>query len=758
MNSGHVGIRSQESELRLLTSDFCLLTSVESEVKKPRRRFLILNLALCASAAAAGLFLLWLIFWPDSFVPPPFQEVRKSYTRSEAVLVDRHGEVIHELRVDRRGRRLDWVRLQDVSPALQAAVIFAEDREFYSHVGVRWVALGGALRSLLSLSSPRGASTISMQLAARLDDSLQPRTHRRTMTQKLRQILAARALEQRWSKAEIFEAYLNLVSFRGELEGIAAASRGLFRKEPQGLDDVESVILAALIRAPNAGADQVGARACLLNQGMKLQAREQDIRAKTVDVLSHPYLVLPQASLALHAALRLLGESRARGGKSIDRLVSTLDARLQYFAMETLSHHLMAQRARNMHDAALLVADNDTGEILAYVGNLGDQSSRRYVDGTQAMRQAGSTLKPFLYGLAFEKCLLTPVSLLDDGPTDIPVVGGIYRPRNYDNTFHGIVTARTALASSLNVPAVKTLNLVGVEPFVRELRRLGFRNLQPADFYGPSLALGSADITLWDLVAAYRALANHGVWSPLRLSFDEAEAVSRRILSAEAVFLLDDILSDRESRSQTFSLESPLSTRYWTAVKTGTSKDMRDNWCVGYSDRYTVGVWAGNFSGEPMWNVSGITGAAPVWVEIMNWLHRDRPSGAPAPPPGVVSREVQIVNAGQNHREWFIRGTETTVVREAAAQTNFRIVYPAPDTIIALDPDIPLAEQRVFFEAAPEGNTLQWLLDGQPLGSAGSLLLWTPQKGRHTLALADAARHIHDSVSFEVRGNLTEGP
>jgi len=705
--------------------------------------------AVCTSACI-GLLVLYTA--PANL--PSFQAVRKGYSRSEAVLVDRHGEVIHELRVDRRGRRLDWVPLRDVSPALQSAVIYAEDRQFYRHGGVNWTSLGGAIRGMFGGSNPRGASTITMQLVAKLDNDLHPQNRRRTVPQKLKQIAAAQALEKRWSKAQILEAYLNLVTFRGELQGIAAASKGLFRKEPQGLDNVESLILAALVRSPNAGVDQVSSRACLLAEGMKLQTGQREILSKTNDVLSRPYLVLPQASLAPHVALRLLDAGRAMKGAGPDRLVSTLDAGLQDFASETLRRHLLSLKSRNMHDGAVLVVGNKTGEVLAYVGNIGDRASARYVDGTQAMRQAGSTLKPFVYGLALEKHLLTPVSLLDDSPTDIPVMGGAYRPKNYDNVFHGIVTARTALASSLNVPAVKTLNLVGVESFVEELRRLGFKNLRPADFYGPSLALGSADITLWDLVGAYRALANNGVWSPLRLSFGEEKGESRRVLSAEASFLVADVLSDRESRSRTFSLESPLSTRFWTAVKTGTSKDMRDNWCVGYSDRYTVGVWAGNFSGEPMWNVSGVTGAAPVWVEIMNWLHRDSPSNAPKPPSGVVERTVQIAHIGQTRKEWFIRGTETAVVREAEVQTNFRIVYPAPETVIALDPDIPLEQQKVFFEATPEKNTLQWLLDGQPAGPAGAVLLWAPQRGKHTLALADSERRVYDSVTFEVRGSL----
>ena len=178
----------------------------------------------------------------------------------------------------------------------------------------------------------------------------------------------------------------------------------------------------------------------------------------------------------------------------------------------------------------------------------------------------------------------------------MPVSNGVYRRRNYDRQFHGLVTARTALGSALNVPAVKTLGLVGVEAALDLLGGLGFRNLRAADFYGPSLALGSVDCTLWDLVNAYRTLAQGGLWSPLRLAFDPV-AGGRRALSSEATFLVSDILSDRESRSRTFALESPLSTRFWSAVKTGTSKDMRDNWCVGSSRSYTAGVWVGNFSG-----------------------------------------------------------------------------------------------------------------------------------------------------------------
>ncbi len=726
----------------------------QSRIAAKARRFLsvlVPAVIVCLVMAGIVVFVYWSL--PAVFLPG-FEQVKAGHTRSEALLLDRHGEVLHELRIDEHGRRLDWVRLQEVSPALRAAVIQAEDRRFYQHAGVDWTSIGSAVRSILTSSKTRGASTISMQLVSRLDDELQPQSPHRSFYQKLKQMIAARALERRWSKTQIFEAYLNTVAFRGELQGIAAASAGLFGKKPHGLDEIESLILAALVRSPNASVAQVGLRACMLAESMNLHLDRAEILSRTRDALSRPYYVPPQAALAPHVAQLLLkpeGTGSKHGSASV---ICTLDGGTQRFAAETLRRQLELLRPQNVHDGAVLVVENRTGEVLAYVGNDGDRASARYVDGVQAPRQAGSALKPFLYGLAYEQRLLTTVSLIDDSPLDVPVAEGVYRPRNYDNHFHGLVSSRTALAASLNVPAVKTLNLVGVEQFTDRLIAFGFRNLRSPEFYGPSLALGAADITLWDLVNAYRALANGGIYSPLRMTPDPDPAPCRRVLSADAAFLVADVLSDRESRSITFSLDSPLSTRFWTAVKTGTSKDMRDNWCIGFSDRYTVGVWAGNFSGQPMWDVSGVTGAAPVWVEIMNRLHHSLASRAPIAPRGIVAAGVRAADPEQSRREWFIRGTETEVVRPAANQAAFRIIYPAAGTIVALDPDIPQEDQKLFFEAEPEGNALSWLLDEEPLGAAASVLLWTPVKGKHTLSLVDTAGRTVDSITFEVRGNL----
>ena len=704
--------------------------------------------------AATGAFCLvlaaivYLILHTGTYAGPSFDEVRNGYGRSETALFDRNGLILHEQRTVERGRRLDWTPLEDISPALTDAVLTAEDRRFRRHHGVDWLSLGRASMGFLR-SERRGASTISMQLLARLEPGLNAPGRRRTITQKLRQVRGALAFERRWSKDQILETWLNLISFRGELQGIAAAAGGLFDKKPHGLTQSESVILAALVRAPNAETHQVIRRAHALSDSMNQNIDHSVIAALAEETLTRPYFIRPPAKLADHVMRRLLRRSRNEG-KTPESLICTLDRDLQQFAADTLERHILDLHNRNVRDGAVLVLDNTSGDVLAYVGSTGENSSARYVDGVEAARQAGSTLKPFIYGAAFDRKLLTAATLIDDSPLDIPAVGGLYRPSNYDNQFNGPVSVRTALASSLNIPAVRALGLLGVETGVKTLETAGFRSLEQADYYGLSLALGAADVTLWDLTNAYRSLANGGVWRPARLTFEENYAEERQVFSPEAAFILSDILSDRESRSRTFSLESPLATRFRTAVKTGTSKDMRDNWCVGYSERYTVGVWAGNFSGEPMWNVSGVSGAAPVWVEIMTWLNRnDRNIETPIrPPAGLV---MSALLEEPERREWFIRGTEG-VMSPVSVKAPARIVYPTEAAIIAIDPNIPTDDQKLFFEARKGEGEYNWELNGRIIGSAEGLLLWTPIPGRHTLALTDETGHSTDEVNFEVRG------
>jgi penicillin-binding protein 1C len=701
-------------------------------------------------ATLFSLFIICFVLGGVANAMPAYEEVRKSYTTSDSLLMDRHGELLHELRVDKNRRRLDWTLLKDISPALKEAVIQAEDRRFYNHGGMDTWSMSSALIQGVTQEGLRGASTVTMQLASLLDRELQSKKGRRSLWQKGKQILRAWEIERSWSKEEILEAYLNLISFRGELQGIAAASRGLFGKDPHGLDRSESLILASFIRAPNASFEEVLRRATQLSHSVGWHIDEHEIQSKLKQVFWGPNFLRPRVDLAPHISRRLLKEKPH--GSSV---TCTLDCKLQRFALDRLKHHLLFLKSQNVNDGAILIFENRTGEVLAYVSYAGERSYRGFVDGVQARRQAGSTLKPFLYALAFEKRILTSASLLEDSPLDVAVVGGIYQPRNYDSEFRGLVTSRIALASSLNVPAVRALSLVGIEPFLSVLRRLGIKGLnESGDFYGPSLAVGSADVTLWELTNAYRTLANDGIWSELRLTLeDHTSSKPKRIFSREAAFLVSDILSDREARSLTFGLENPLATRFWAAVKTGTTKDMRDNWCVGYSRRYTVGVWVGNFTGEPMWNVSGVTGAAPIWIEIMNWLHRNEVSPKREPPSTIVKKEIDFPQGMEPAREeWFIRGTEPHSKDKRAGQFNQRIVYPPSGTVIALDPDIPQELQKIFFISQNNEGDLRWVLNGHTMTKVGSFLPWTPKAGTHILALYDGENRIIDSVNFEVRG------
>lgn len=696
--------------------------------------------------------------------PPTFAAVQAGYVSSDATLVDRHGVPLSELRVNARVRRLDWIALSDVSPAMSAALIAAEDKRFYEHDGVDWTGMAAAAWDSLWRAAdgrrPRGGSTLTMQLSGLIEPALRPYGGEpRTLAQKWDQIEAARTLERTWTKAQVLEAYLNLSTYRGDLTGLRAAALGLFGKVPAGIDAREAAILVALLRGPGAKANVVAQRACAVAAVASPEVACEPIRALASVSLAGGYRATQRFNLAPHLATRML---KVPG----ERVVTTLDAELQGFAVSALRDHLSELAVRGVEDGAIVVLDNATGDVLAYVGSSGELSRAAEVDGVMAPRQAGSTLKPFLYALALDDRVLTAASLVDDSPLAIATARGVYVPQNYDRDFRGSVSVRTALASSLNVPAVRTLELMGLDRFHQTLRNLDFDTLtEPADYYGASLALGGAEVTLMALTNAYRALANGGVQGPTRTSMSVGTAPARRVFGAAASFIVTDILADRSARATTFGLENPLATRVWSAAKTGTSKDMRDNWCIGYTERYTVGVWVGNFSGAPMHDVSGVTGAAPIWRDLVHFLHRAQRSTRPAPPEGVTAEHIAFdPPVESDRREWFVRGTAQASIRgsdrrgardaDDAAAVTPRIRYPAADTIIALDPDIPAEHQRVAFVAAPATSALRWKLDGALLADESARALWSPTPGRHSLVLEDAQGLALSRVAFEVRGHL----
>ena len=737
---------------------------------------------------------------------PGFDAVRADFHPSETVLLDRAGQPIHRLRTDARVRRGQWVALQGISPALRQALVLSEDKRFYEHSGVDWRAVSSAAWANLWNQRTRGASTLTMQLAGLLDDDLALGTGGRTLRQKIGQAVMATRLEAGWQKSQILEAYLNLVPFRGELVGIDALSRTLFAKAPHGLQDTEAAIAAALVRAPNARPALVAQRACGVLKAMRGPGAATDCVAldmQTAVALARRAFAASEG-IAPHVARRL---AAAQGGDAPATLPSTLDAGLQRLAQQTLQQHIRELHGRNVEDGAVVVLDNASGEVLAWVGSTGELSRAAEVDGVTAPRQPGSTLKPFLYAQAIAERRLTAASLLNDSPAHLQTASGLYIPQNYDRQFKGWVSARTALAASLNVPAVRTLVMVSPEPFARQLGALGIVLKEGGGYYGYSLALGSAEVNLLQLTNAYRALANRGqgcvarLQRPARLPRPSGEragvrggAVAREAappspasgrgresgcrpaLDPAAAFIVTDILADPNARARTFGTDSILSTRFWTAVKTGTSKEMRDNWAVGFSERYTIGVWLGNASGAAMWDVSGTSGAAPVWAALMRHLHARTPSRPPAPPPGVLRQRVRFGDQLEAARdEWFLPGTQQALfaidskaasARPASAggQKGLkseddpavppRITAPQDGIILALDPDIPPARQRLTLLADAGGAapaSLRWWIGAREVGR-GPQAQWLPWPGRHVVQLRDAAGRVQDERRIEVRG------
>ena len=726
------------------------------------------------------LALAWLVQVPLAQAVPSFAEVQQDFTSSETRVLSREGELLQRVRTDATVRRGDWVRLTDVSAALRSAMLLSEDRRFYEHSGVDWAAVTAAAWGNLWNQRTRGASTITMQLAGLLDGDWRRGSGGRSVVQKAGQTVAAQVLDRRWSKAQILEAYLNLVPFRGEVVGIDALSRTLFDKAPHGLDEREAAVAAALVRAPNARPAQVGQRACGVLKAMR---RNQAVDCEAVvffaEVALQKRAFDASEGIAPHFS-RVALRAQRTSGQPAASVRTSVSAPLQRFAIDTLRQHLQELRASHVQDGAVLVLDNASGQVLAWVGSSGALSQAQEVDAVLAPRQPGSTLKPFLYGQAMAQHKLTAASLIEDSPARIPTASGLYIPQNYDRSFKGWVSVRTALGASLNVPAVRALVMVGVDDFFAQLNRLGMPLRESGSYFGYSLALGSPEIPLLQLTNAYRALANGGRFSPVAYVLGGTPLGGAppftQAMDAGAAFIVGDMLADNNARVRTFGTSSVLGTRSWTAVKTGTSKDMRDNWAIGWSDRYTVGVWVGNASGDAMHAVSGTSGAAPVWAAVMGFLHQGQASRAPQAPPGVAAQWVDFGAAPVDQpgagfalearrQEWFLPGTaqarfaldnQARGVDEmhashtaGSAPATARILAPANGTIVAVDPDIPPDRQRLQFVA--DSASARWRIDGKDV-ARGARWAWMPWPGRHLVELVNAKGEVQDSIRLEVRG------
>ncbi len=560
--------------------------------------------------------LLCLIFNP---LPTP-RGVATLNTAQSLQIFDRRGRILRQTLSAQGGKR-DFVKLADVSPQFIAVLLTSEDRRFYFHPGLD---LGAILRASVgnfkSGKITSGASTITMQLARMIFHE------NRGLGAKFKEALYALYLETALDKHQLLETYINNLPFGHEVYGVGEAAKTYFRKRPQDLSFAESAILTALIRSPSKF-DIYKMDGELLRIKNQILAACEIYCDGDVDLIksaaTEKVIVYPPQNkfLASHFTDRIIQEGK------IGKVTTSLDLELQEKLEVIIEKQLDELKNRHVSQAAGLIIDNNSGEILAYVGskNYWDDAWQGMIDGVTQMRQPGSALKPFTYGRALDVGV-APNYVLPDVPVTYASEIGDYTPENYDKKFRGPVLLRTALANSLNVPAVELLKEIGVGELYHTLKILSFSGLtEKPDFYGLGLTLGNAPVSLLELTRAYSIFARDGNFCELTFEKTDKPCTRKNILSKRATAIIRDFLSDKAARTLVFGPDNALSFDFPVMVKTGTSQGYKDNWTVAVTPHYTVGVWAGNFTGEAMHGVSGVTGAAPIVHDVVAALYEKTP-------------------------------------------------------------------------------------------------------------------------------------
>jgi penicillin-binding protein 1C len=633
---------------------------------------------------ALVLFALVALAWIGlKFIPVPEALLRTPPVSLE--LTDRHGKTLRETRVGERFRR--EVAYREVPSNVVHAMLAAEDKRFLSHSGVDWLATGrAAVSSALEGRKTSGASTISQQLI-----KLSVRRPR-TWTTKGIEMASALRLEQIWSKEEILAAYLNRLDFGNLNFGVAAAANYYFGKPLADLSNAEAALLAGLplnSARLNPHINPAGAKrrqetvlrrmreAGWLAQEEYDRAVAEPLRyARARRVFHAPHfvdLVLQRESGIRGTGFQPVGTAGVPSGALVENrqdarcpdrrddcatcgrglqgeVRTTLDLDLNRFIERSVTERLANLRAQSVRDAAVVVLDNRTGDVLGLVG------SENYfapgsgmVNGATQPRSAGSTIKPVTYLLALERGD-TAATIVPDVPTEFPTPTGPYRPENYHRHCQGPARYREALACSLNIPAVRVLrSLGGAAPLQRRLQAWGVTTLpREPEEYGLGLTIGNAEVRLIELANLYATLARMGEWRPYRVLIDADTPVRAPLDSRtgapvsqrDLCWLIADMLSDNAARIPAFGANSALRFDFPVACKTGTSTDFRDNWAMGCTPEFTVGVWVGNFSGAPMREVSGVTGAAPIMHDVMGYLHQRFGTTGFERPASIVDRSV----------------------------------------------------------------------------------------------------------------------
>jgi 1A family penicillin-binding protein len=725
-------------------------------MRRLKKLLLILSLLFIIGSAA---IYAWL------FVDlPSLDSLYQRTTAASTQLLDRSGRVLYTISDPHKGQHTP-VKLSDVPPYCRQATIATEDANYYSHPGVDVI---GILRALwINLQGGEvisGGSTITQQLAKNL--LLSPEeAAQRTVTRKLRESILAWRMSQTFSKDDILALYLNEVYYGNLAIGIEAAAQTYFGKPAGQLDLAECALLAGLPQSParyDPLTDLATAKerqAVVLDLMVKqnyLTAKEADLaRVENLQFASTPY---PIEAPHFVAYVRQWLEDRF-GLEAIYTqglvVTTTLDLDWQNVAQAIarrqigeLSKDQPDQPGKNVNNAAVVAVDPTTGEILVMVGSP-DYFGKKIdgaVNAAIAHRQPGSSIKPITYAAAFDPTApapLTAASMILDVRSSFPTKeGDPYVPKNYDQQFHGPVLARTALASSYNIPAVKVLQHVGLPRMIALARRLGITTFGQPDRYGLALTLGGGEVRLLDMVMAYGAFANGGdkidPVAVLQVSDAKGEILYRavqqpgqRVLDPRVAYLITSILSDNNARAPAFGEYSVLRLNRPAAAKTGTTTDWRDNWTIGYTPELVTGVWVGNADNQPMEHVSGITGAGPIWHEFMQAALKGRPAHDFERPAGLMDLDVCATSGllptpycPYTRREVFIDGTQPMQPDNLYQPIKIDVATSLPATA---DTPIDRIETKVYLvlpaearEWARDNGIAQLPTNNEPLTSANS--------------------------------------
>jgi penicillin-binding protein 1C len=686
------------------------------------------------------------------------------------------------LLTDREGRPLRETRsaeafgvptpIAKIPPLVQHAFLAAEDKRFHSHRGVDWIAIVRAVRDgFRNGRIVSGASTISQQLIK----IAEPRP--RTWRTKIIEATCALRLELTWSKSEILESYLNRVDLGNLNFGIVAAADFYFGKPLADLTPAEAAFIAGLPKNPTRlnphramAATQSRQRTVL----RRMLANDWIDAAAFERALAEPAQVRPPRRVfrAPHFVDLVLREADVTASSTR----TTLDLDLQHFVETRLREQIREIRSRNVSNGAVVVIDNANGGVLALAGSEDYFSpAAGQVNGAWMPRSAGSTLKPFTYLIALEGGAHA-ATVLADIPTEFSTAAGTYRVENYQRQFIGPVSLRQALACSLNVPAVRILDDTGGPAvLLRRLHSFGFTNIErPAVEYGLGLTIGNAGVRLIDLTNAYAALARMGQVRPWTVFADEPAGQSWQAAEPRACWLIADILADNTARAPAFGLHSPLRCDFPLAAKTGTSTDYRDNWAIGYTPEFTVGVWVGNFDGAPMRGVSGVSGAAPLMRAVFQHLHAHRGTTWFSTPPDVLVKHVEPLTGHRvshptpfsreekflfehlppeespadfdasgrirlpSHYASWLEGAGRALASRAVAggaEMALRIAQPAPGTIYVIDPDLPGSDHaRLIAEGTP---AVRWESESLVIISEAGIMRARLRPGEHRIAAID---------------------